>query len=408
MQSEIRVRNGSFKLYLSLGICAAGLIAFLAVWFSFQFGIILLGIGGVTVLAGGVGIYGRVLGIQDGRKLKQLEIRDKELDIEIKEAMATKARLMAGIAIFSKNERALLSAGSDMRLIEAVAGGTGEAIQPLVLPEPELDFYQTMSDPLQAYAIVAGQRVGKSNQAQHLAQYLTRNGVICLVIGTKADTGEWAGCKRYIGNEEAVNGLAGILDETRARLAEGRRIPQLAVFADDWINTTVLAPQLAEEFFIEASTRMLTAGIVPYFLLQSDSKNDWGIKHGAQLKNNFVHLGLFAPRENGRLNHNRLRAWVIYPGEKIDRPVTPVMGLPTLGDSEPDYELPVSEAQEDELSSDESRVSRDDQIESMIRAGADNREIARAVFGKANLSGDNFYLVKDIRQKLLLLDNGRN
>ena len=50
--------------------------------------------------------------------------------------------------------------------------------------------------------------------------------------------------------------------------------------------------------------------------------------------------------------------------------------------------------------------SREIKITEMIQNGADNSTIARSVFGKPSLSGDNFYLVKNLRRRLLLDDNG--
>lgn len=69
---------------------------------------------------------------------------------------------------------------------------------------------------------------------------------------------------------------------------------------------------------------------------------------------------------------------------------------PILLDAGPGAEMP-TEAQPD----------RETQIIGLIQAGASNQEIAQQIFDKVNLSGDNFYLVKDLRRRLLLDDNGQ-
>lgn len=48
---------------------------------------------------------------------------------------------------------------------------------------------------------------------------------------------------------------------------------------------------------------------------------------------------------------------------------------------------------------------RQAQIIGLLQRGASNQEIASTIFNKPNLSGDNFYMVKDLRRRLLLDDN---
>jgi hypothetical protein len=162
-------------------------------------------------------------------------------------------------------------------------------------------------------------------------------------VGTKARPGEWNGCKRFIGNEAIPTALNSILAETVERLATNRTTPPLCVFLDDWLNSCALDPDIAEAFFVEAATRMLTAGIVPYFLLQSDSKADYGTKKGAQLKNNFVHLYLVAPRDTaGNLERAQLKGWLIYAGDRNPHGVNLPTGMPMFGDAEPEIDLAAS------------------------------------------------------------------
>lgn len=232
------------------------------------------------------------------------------------------------------------------------------------------DFFTALSDPFQAYAIIGPQRIGKSSLAQRLAQHLARQGRICIAIGTKAEPGEWAGCRRFIGNEAVLSALDHLLLEEVRRLSVNCKTPPLAVFLDDWINSTVLDAELCERFFIEASTRFLTAGIVPYFLLQSDSKADWGTRHGATLKNNFVHLMLSAPRVNGQLDHSQLKGEIVYPGDKERHPVRLPQYQRTVA---PDLVLAPGEAIQP--------AGIDQQIIELANRGAAYKEITETVWG---------------------------
>ncbi len=202
-----------------------------------------------------------------------------------------------------------------------------------LLPAPALDFFAALSDPLQAYAVIGPQRIGKSVLIQQLTAHFCRQGQRCVVIGTKATPSEWPGCERCIGGpDDAIvpDALEMIYREAERRIKAHTNQPLTAVILDDWLNTSEIWPEIAERFFVVAATRMLTAGIVPYFILQSDSKSDWGIKHGAQLKNNFSHVMLRAPRLNGRINHTELRATIIYPGEKSPHEIRLPYSQPVL------------------------------------------------------------------------------
>jgi hypothetical protein len=284
---------------------------------------------------------------------------------------------------------------------EGVIQHTPTGLNILALPAPQhssdmiidqtssnLDFFKAMSDPMQAYAIVGPQRIGKSILAMHLAKYLTQQKTKCLVIGTKAQKGEWSGCHQFIGNDKVSEGLSVLLTEVNDRIGKKVNTPRIAVFLDDWINSTVLEPALSEQFFLEAATRILTAGIVPYFLLQSDTKTDWGIKHGAQLKNNFVHLVLKATRREGRIDYTSLKADLIYPGDPSKFEVLLPKGLPQMNDENLIIELPKPELKP---------TDQEQLIISLYDEGKSYRVIASEVFG--SVGGRQVSEIREILSK---------
>jgi hypothetical protein len=381
MESKIKFTGASLKLQLTIGLFLTVIILALALLYHFEVSIILLAVGGTLAGVGAIGTAGRALALWRGWHLARLDVEGRRQEVRLITYRADKAALEAEILAFPGSQRLITLPGRAVTLLDAPAVKLLPA--GVTAPPPPVDFFQAMSDPHQAYAIVGAQRVGKSILAQHLAQHLTRRGVLCVVIGTKAQPGEWLGCRRYIGNERVPAALAGLLAEIQARTGASANTPRLAVFLDDWLNTVALDSGLAEAFFLEAATRILTAGIVPYFLLQSDSKTDWGTKHGAQLKNNFVHLLLSAPRENGRLNYHKLRGALVYPGEKESHPVSLPAGLPDLGEGEPDFDLAAPEPTETER-----------QIIELAAAGESFNEIARQVYG--GIGGKQTSLIKNV------------
>lgn len=345
MDSQIVIQTGSWKVKVILGLGGLVTLVILAFLYRFEVGLILLALGSVGAIR--LGFWAANKHMLERLQQRQLIAQTEAIELEtslsrwrVKQEQAI-AQKMAYDALFIERKAGTFVIGNVPFSFYPTATASAQlATTPaLALPSGSLDYFQVMSDPQQAYAIVGPQRIGKSILAQHLAQYLARAGMVCVVVGTKAQPGEWLNCKRFIGNEVVPGALQSLLAEVKRRTEQSVNTPKLAVFLDDWLNTVALDPALAEAFFLEAATRILTAGIVPYFLLQSDSKTDWGTKHGAQLKNNFVHLLLSAPRDNGRLNYNQLRGTVIYPGEKTQHTVSLPGGLPTFGDGEPDLEL---------------------------------------------------------------------
>lgn len=395
MDSKITIQTGVWKVKVILGLGGLITLIILAFLYRLEIGLILLVTGAIVAIR--LGFWAKNKHTLEKLQQRQLitQTRAIELDttmsqwrVEQEKAIAQK---MAYDALFIERKAGTFVIGNLPYSFYPSASASKELAitQALALPAPALDYFEVMSDDKQAYAVVGPQRIGKSILAQHLAQHLARSGRICLVIGTKANPGEWLHCRRFIGNEAVPGALSSVLAETTQRLQVNRTQPPLCLFLDDWLNTVALDSDLAEQFFLEAATRMLTAGIVPYFLLQSDSKADWGTKHGAQLKNNFVHLILTAPRENGRLNHDKLRGVVIYPGEKEQHAVRLPKGLPMFGDAQPDITLAQPEAP--------TPNEQEQRILELHGSGASLNEIARQVYG--GIGGKQNQLIQQVIDK---------
>lgn len=324
MKSELRVHTTSIKLYLSIGLFVTILIIFLSVWFRFEVGIILLSVAGVIASVGGAIVWERVSLVRHNRQMMAQDVR-------IKRAQADEAEFRRFIIIVGRNERVVMSANADIIIEPVVLAGNAplliEAGQPVEAP---LDFYQVMTDDQTVFAIIGPQRVGKSSVAMHISDYLSRWGMgQNRVIGVKSEPNEWVNCERFIGVDVVSKALLDIIEELNRRHTENIKTPRLNVFLDDWINIVVSTP-IANEFFIRASTDMLSAGIVPYFMLQSDTSADWGNRYGAMLKNNFTKLLIKAPRRNGILIAAEATGAIQWPGEREWKPIELPRGLPQL------------------------------------------------------------------------------
>lgn len=393
MDTQIRIETGQWKIKIILGIGGLVTLIILAFLYRLEVGLILLAIGGIS--AARLGFWARSQHRQSQLQERKLlaETRQVELEatrfyweVEQTKAIANKLRLES----YFIQQKAGTFVLTDLPFrFFPTASASAKLDNVLALPAPALDFFDVMSDDKQVYAIVGPQRIGKSILAQHLAQYLTRIGRTCIVVGTKAATGEWLHCKKFIGNEQVPEALSSILAETTQRLKDNRTTPPLCLFLDDWLNTVALDDKLAEQFFLESATRMLTAGIIPYFLLQSDSKMDWGTRHGAMLKDNFTHLLLTAPRENGQLNHSKLTGSIRYAGDKQLYPVKLPLGLPTFGNGQPDVTLAQPEAPIPN--------EQEQRIIDLFNGGASKNTIARQIYGQHG--GKQNQLINEILNK---------
>lgn len=190
------------------------------------------------------------------------------------------------------------------------------------------DLLTIFTQPSQSYAIIAGQQVGKTYQAQRIAEYWLRQNLKPIVIGPKRDTGEWTGCT-FFGDGYNIGQVRRGLGIVR-KLANDRHSSQLPhkqhkiqpVFIDDW---TAIMQELrtdAEEFITKATVLYASVNIILYFIIHLDTAKAWGVNNlGAALKDNFIKLVIEPGYDgSGLINRRCNRGYIIRPGEsKRDR-----------------------------------------------------------------------------------------
>lgn len=240
MHSEVRVKTDSLKLYLSLGLCATGLIIFLSIWFSFEFSVILLSIAGVVSLVGVIGAWGKFESIRYGRQLSRINVEIQRQELRIKTAEADKAVLMSGIFTFPRTDRALLMSGNDMRLIEAMTGGgNGDVIQPLAVPAGQIELLPLL-DRAERVLVKGASDAGKTTIFQHVAS--RSSGVIIVdphyAPGIWPDGVQVIGGGRDYGKIEAFFGwLSDEMDSRYKRRAAGdSNFQPLTVIIDEFMS----------------------------------------------------------------------------------------------------------------------------------------------------------------------------
>lgn len=195
----------------------------------------------------------------------------------------------------------------------------------LQLPAPQLDLLTIFTQPTQSYAIIGGQQVGKTFQAQRIAQHWLQTGAKPIVIGPKWDKGEWQGCTLFGGEynfEQVQRGM-----RITRKLAEDRHAdtnlshkqhPIQPIFFDDWTAIRAKLEKEAEDFIIDATTLYASVNIILYFIIHLDTANAWGVgKIGAALHQNFIKLRIEPGFDNGLIDRSKNIGWLLMPGQSL-------------------------------------------------------------------------------------------
>jgi hypothetical protein len=278
MNSEIRVRTPSIKIYVVIGFTLAIVVIVLALTFQAEFSVILYTLAGGVGLSAIVSVTGRFLQIRQVHRFSRLEY-------EIRKEALNEARVRAQFLIVRHNEMALRVFGDDIKVFRPALPAGGQVIdgRAVALPAPQLDLLQIMTQPTQSYAIIGGQQVGKTYQAQRLARYWLDNGIKPVVVGPKWDRGEWVGCALFGGGgnfDKVAHGMRIVrkLAEDRHASTAGHKSHLIQpVFFDDWTSIRAKLGKEAEDFIIDATTLYASVHIVLYFIIHLDTAKAWGV-----------------------------------------------------------------------------------------------------------------------------------
>jgi hypothetical protein len=317
MNSEIRVKTPSVKVYIVIGFTLALVVIVLALTFQAEFSIILYTLAGGVGLSAVVSVTGRFLQIRQAHRLGRLEY-----DIRV-EAL-NEARVRAQFLIIHHNEMALRVADNGIEVFRSALPAGGQIVdgRAVALPAP-LDLLQIMTQPTQSYAIIGGQQVGKTYQAQRLARYWLDNGIKPIVVGPKWDTGEWTGCTLFGGGgnfDKVAQGMRivrKLAEDRHASLDSHKSHLIQPVFFDDWTAIRAKLGKEAEDFIIDATTLYASVNVVLYFIIHLDTANAWGVgRVGAALHQNFIKL-FIDPGFNqaGLIDRTKNTGWLSMPGQ---------------------------------------------------------------------------------------------
>jgi len=305
----------------------------------------------------------------------EIQYRTAEVDKLEMEALQEryKAQRLALEAIHLQKRLSLVTFAQSEGLFNLETGSITyipRKVEQLEPPEPEpeesLDLLEVFTQAYMVYAIIGGQRSGKTTQAQNIAIELqSKPGTLRpVVIAPKMEPGEWPGCKTIIGRRRILEqGMRLILEEVDRRHSDkksSKSFPFLPIFLDDWSNI-VNETDLGREFIFQASTLFTSANIILYFILHSDTRPAWGVDDkGAALKDAFVKLFVEPYRINGIVQPGQSRGFITFPNSKERIPVEllpPPVYSPDKQEPEPESwpeeqlpdPEPTQEEQEDEL-----------------------------------------------------------
>lgn len=327
MNSEIRVKTPSVKVYIVIGFTLAIVVIVLALTFQAEFSIILYTLAGGVGLSAIVSVTGRFLQIRQAHRLSRVAYLLKLEELN-------EARMKARFLIINHNQMALMVADNGVEVFRPALPAGGQVIdgRAVAVQPPQLDLLQIMTQPTQSYAIIGGQQVGKTYQAQRLARYWLDNGIKPVIVGPKWDRGEWGGCELFGGGgnfDKVAQGMRIVRKLRDDRLASpaGHKSHQIQpVFFDDWTAIRAKLGNDAEDFIIDATTLYASVNMVLYFIIHLDTAQAWGVgRVGAALHQNFIKLFL-EPGFNqaGLIDRTKNTGYLCMPGQakRDKRPVT--------------------------------------------------------------------------------------
>lgn len=407
----MRLSTGIFTLLGLLGLITLGVILWsIPSWFLAWFGVFLLVVSGLFVLGllllSGLMFKEKYLHLQTQRKAGQYQTsQDGYGMLHLINIANGHTQNLTIDARAYRNGHYEPPTESEVKTLQSVLAAKHASTAkmlldptPLQLPESkQVDLLSILTQPTQSYAFIGGQQVGKTFQANRIAQYWIQSGIKPIVIGPKWDKGEWPGCALFGGQynfERVSQGMRIARQLATERHAHSdlshKQHPIQPIFFDDWTGIRAKLEKEAEDFIIEATTLYASVNIVLYFILHLDTANAWGVgKVGAALHQNFIKLFIEPGyNEAGLIDRNRNTGYLLMPGQaKKDR-----RKVALFSGSGQTLLLP-------DLILQPSVNSKEAKIIALIQSGATDKEIALEVFEKSYLSGDNFYKVKELREK---------
>lgn len=234
MRSEIKFSGPSLRVTLTIGFFLTFITIFLAVWFRFEFGIVLLvlaaSIGGTGLVAG----YNRLKEGKQQRLLRDLEANTRIEKLRQEKYKANRMELEQYVISFNRNERLIMLPKSEVRVIEPIAS---TQVQPALLPAPDEAGLPRLMDLIAdepSLIFLGPKQTGKTNSLLH---WLAVRGQAVVVDpkneGTRVN--EWPENVQVAANRKEIErAVAAVLNEMHKRRIGGiRDAPPLTLFFDE-------------------------------------------------------------------------------------------------------------------------------------------------------------------------------
>ena len=316
--------HGGWKIAAGGGVLL--LVGFLAVIYRVEFGLILMGSGGLGMAWGLWRLYDNIRTSNTRHRMLETEVAA----LTLRAGVIVEDTKHAGAFVITTN----IDIPGNVKVDhiaptrperESLLLDPGEAEAPPQKP----DLLRVLTQPGTVYVLTGAQRSGKSWQAGHVCDYWLSLGIVPAVFGTKTDNPgyDWSGCDCLITDDrdQMDKALQSIMAQCaeRHKLLKAQRLPQ-PIILDDWMATLALTEKTAYQFMLLAATKLASSGIIAYFIMQSDTAAAFGLKElGAMLKNNFMQLSVIPiPAPTGEIVPGQSKAELIYPNAKAKDAVT--------------------------------------------------------------------------------------
>ncbi len=296
MNSEVRIRTQNWRVSVVIGVCSTVIVLTAMILFWTEFKIILLGGAGITGFTW-LMIFRQWL-IKRG-----YENTDRALDLRIKAATAAKAEVEARFLVVNRTQRIIHSSSDDVRVIEALPDSV-KLLPESTEPVKRRSVFDLLSEGTH-FALFGGTQSGKTTLANHLADKLGGDVIVCdphSLLNTWTRTAQVVGGGDYQAIAHTIGSVrAEMLERYKAGSRDGG---QIVLILDEWPAIVDEMPDTANDLK-RISREAAKVNIRLILLSQSDLVSDLGTN--SSIRDNFIKIALTP--ELTRQNQGTIRHW---------------------------------------------------------------------------------------------------
>jgi len=321
MNSQLRVSSPNLKVVIPVTVVSAITLIIIALVFRFEFGVILLSIGGSIAAIGFVLTVGLTRKVIHKHRLYKFDERKAEQELRLITYQADRAGLEAHVLNFPKTQRIVTAFDAPVRVIDAVAESSHLAALPA--GQQQVNLLDVVCNE-QRVLIKGASDAGKTNLLQWIASRKVATSKV-LVIDPHASPDKWDGCQVVgLGSnhgeiETALDKLIELMvnryqDIAAGKVQEGQH-SKLTILIDEWMSIAYQCAN-AKEAIVRLLTESRKAAFSIYIGSHSDRVASLGLDGKGDLRDGFclVRLSVTDGQRQATIDYGNGEQAAVLPG----------------------------------------------------------------------------------------------